>query len=70
MMQGMSVVGLVSGLLGGSIIYETMGFQGVFIYFGSLLPFLAIVSRLLFRCLEMREIEQAQQREQDAFLNN
>jgi hypothetical protein len=70
MMEGMSGVGLVSGLLGGSIIYETMGYQAVFIYFGSLLPILAIVSRLLFRCLEMREIEQAQQREQDAFLNN
>ncbi len=54
MMEGMSGVGLVLGLLGGSIIYETLGYKAVFIDFGSLLFVLAIISRLLFKCLDDR----------------
>lgn len=68
MMEGMSGVGLVLGLLGGSIIYETLGYKAVFIDFGSLLFVLAIVSRLLFKCLDDRERDQAEQREQETLL--
>ncbi len=52
MLEGMSGIGLVFGLLGGSVVYEGMGYQAVFIFFGGLLPCLAIISRILFKCIE------------------
>ena len=68
MLEGMSGIGLVIGLLGGSIVYEGMGYQAVFIFFGSLLPILALISRLLFRCIEQRqENERARLEDDDGF---
>ena len=49
-------VGLVLGLIGGSVVYETMGYEAVFFTFGGLLLFMAILSRLLFCCLEQSEV--------------
>ena len=57
MMEAMSGIGLVFGLLGGSAIYDAMGYKAVFLLFGNLLPLLAIISRLLFRYLEQRELD-------------
>ena len=62
MMEAMSGCGLVFGLLGGSAIYEGMGYKAVFLLFGNFLPFLAIVSWLLFRRIEQRELAEAEQR--------
>ena len=45
-------VGLVLGLMGGSVIYDTMGYEAVFFTFGSLLLVMAIVSRIIFCFLE------------------
>mmetsp|Transcript_2614 Transcript_2614/g.3539 ORF Transcript_2614/g.3539 Transcript_2614/m.3539 type:complete len:164 (-) Transcript_2614:1040-1531(-) len=68
MMEGVSGVGLVFGLMGGSVIYEKMGYMAVFICFGSLLPILAVISRILFRCIERREEREAESRRRDALL--
>ena len=65
----MSGIGLVFGLMGGSVIYETMGYNAVFLLFGSLLPIMAFISRILFKCLDKRELEEAQRRSQDALLD-
>ena len=54
MLEAMSGIGLVFGLLGGSAVYEGMGYQAVFYFFGFLLPVLAIISRILFNCIEQR----------------
>ena len=62
MLEGVSGIGLVTGLLGGSVIYEKIGYMAVFLIFGSLLPTMAIVSRLLFSCIERREQERKEQR--------
>ena len=42
-MEGVSGIGLVFGLMGGSVIYAKIGYMAVFISFGSLLPLLAII---------------------------
>ena len=49
-------VGIVLGLMGGSVVYETMGYEAVFFTFGGLLLFMAIVSRLTFYFLEQAEV--------------
>ena len=51
MLEGVSGIGLVFGLLCGSVIYEAIGYKAVFICFGGLLPIMAIVQWLLFRCI-------------------
>ena len=60
MLEAMSGIGLVFGLLGGSAVYEGMGYQAVFYFFGFLLPVLAIISRILFKCIEQRADEDAE----------
>ena len=57
MLEGSSGIGLVIGLMGGSVVYEAMGYEAVFITFGGLLPIMAIISRMIFSCLERREAE-------------
>ena len=52
MLEGMSGIGVIIGLFGGAAIYEGMGYQAVFIVFGGLLPVMAFMSRVLFRCTE------------------
>ena len=47
-LEAMSGIGLVIGLVGGSMVYEGMGYKAVFILFGGLLPTLAVVVRILF----------------------
>ena len=54
MLEGVSGIGLVIGLLGGSVIYEKMGYMAVFLVFGSLLLVMSCVSRLVFGCIERR----------------
>lgn len=61
MLEGMSGVGLIIGLLGGSVVYEFMGYGAVFIFFGTILEIMAFVSRSLFVCLERRERLEAAQ---------
>lgn len=68
MLEGVSGIGLVIGLLGGSFIYEKMGYMAVFLVFGSLLLVMSCVSRLVFGCIERREQEQLEQRRRDALL--
>ena len=63
MLEGMSGCGLVLGLLGGSAVYEGMGYKAVFVFFGSLLPILAVVSWFMFRCIEERERKEAEAQE-------
>lgn len=55
LLEASSGTGLVVGLLGGSIIYEGMGYRAVFSIFGGLLPILAIVTRILFARIEKQE---------------
>ena len=55
MLEAMSGVGLIVGLLGGSVVYTFMGYGAVFIVFGSILEIMAFLSRGLFQCLERRE---------------
>ena len=52
MLEGFSGIGLVIGLMGGSIVYESMGQDAVFLCFGGLLPIMALISKLIFSCLE------------------
>ena len=54
MLEGVSGIGLVIGLMGGSLVYESMGYEAVFITFGGLLLLMALISRLIFSCLERR----------------
>lgn len=54
MLEGMSGIGIVTGLLGGSILYEAMGYEAVFITFGLILLAMAVISRTLFMLLERR----------------
>ena len=54
-LEATSGIGLVIGLLGGSIINESIGYKAVFIFFGSLLPILAVIVRVLFHCIESQE---------------
>jgi len=49
MLEGVCGIGLVFGLLGGASLYDAMGYKAVFIVFGSILPVMAFISRLLFR---------------------
>lgn len=55
LLECFSGVGLVIGLLGGSILYEGMGYRAVYTIFGSLLLVLALVTRVLFAQIEKRE---------------
>ena len=55
MLEAMSGVGIVTGLVGGSIVYEFMGYGAVFVVFGIILETMAFVSRGLFVCLNRRE---------------
>jgi MFS family permease len=48
LLEATSGIGLVIGLVGGSIVYEVMGYKSVFILFGTLLPIMALVTRVLF----------------------
>ena len=59
MLEAMSGIGLVFGLLGGSAVYEAMGYKAVFIVFGGLLPILAVIARFMFTWLENRERAEA-----------
>ena len=54
MLEGVSGIGLVIGLMGGSLVYESMGYEAVFLTFGGLLLLMALISRLIFSCLERR----------------
>lgn len=68
-MEGFSGIGLVFGLMGGSLVFESMGIEAVFVTFGSLLPIMAVVSRVIFSCLERRESEEESiKAEQEAIL--
>ena len=57
MLEGVSGIGLVFGLLGGAGLYEAMGYKAVFIVFGGLLPVNAVVSRILFKIIDRAELE-------------
>ena len=57
MMEGMSGVGIVIGLLGGSAVYEAMGYEAVFITFGLILLAMAFISRALFMLIDRRQSE-------------
>lgn len=70
MMEGVSGIGLVFGLMGGSVIFEAMGYMAVFIGFGSILPILAIVSRMLFYCIEKKELACEAERQANALLQD
>ena len=48
MLEGVSGIGLIIGLMGGSILYDAMGYRAVFIIFGSLLIVVAFLTRLCF----------------------
>ena len=48
MLEGVSGIGLIIGLMGGSVLYETMGYQAVFIIFGGLLVVVAGITRFCF----------------------
>lgn len=63
MLEAMSGIGIVFGLMGGSVVYETMGYNAVFLLFGSLLPTMAFISRILFKCLDRKEREETERRE-------
>jgi len=55
LLEAMSGIGLVIGLVGGSIVYDVMGYKSVFILFGSMLPIMALVTRVLFFRIERQE---------------
>ena len=57
MMEGMSGVGIVIGLLGGSAVYEAMGYEAVFITFGLILLAMAFISRGLFMLIDRKQSE-------------
>ena len=64
MLEAMSGIGLVFGLLGGSGIYEAMGYKAVFIVFGGILPVLAVLSRFMFSWIESRQSAQEEGEQQ------
>ena len=68
LLEAASGVGLIIGLMGGSVVYESLGYDAVFFAFGGLLLVMAIVSRLIFSCLEKREAEAAAEQERQALL--
>ena len=68
LLEAASGVGLIIGLMGGSVVYEILGYDAVFFTFGGLLLLMAIVSRLIFSCLEKREAEAAAEQERQALL--
>ena len=43
LLEGVSGIGAVLGCLGGSVIYESIGYKAVFVCFGGILPIMAIV---------------------------
>ena len=51
MLEGMGGIGVIVGLMGGSIVYEALGRKAVFIVFGCLLLFMAVLSRICFGVL-------------------
>ena len=55
MLEGMSGIGIVTGLFGGSIVYEVMGYEAVFMTWGMLLLAMAVISRTLFMAIESRK---------------
>ena len=55
MLEAVSGIGIIVGLMGGGYIYEKIGYMAVFLIFGTLLLVMAVVSRLLFRCLQNSE---------------
>ena len=48
MLEGVSGIGLIIGLMGGSVLYESMGYKAVFVVFGSLLIVVAVMTRFCF----------------------
>jgi MFS family permease len=58
-LEATSGIGLVIGLLGGSIINERIGYKAVFILFGSLLPILSVIVRVLFYYIERQQNKQS-----------
>ena len=48
MLEAVSGIGLIIGFMGGSILYEAMGYKSVFITFGSLLLIMSVLTRFCF----------------------
>ena len=61
MLEGVSGIGLIIGLMGGSILYESMGYMAVFITFGSLLIVVAVLTRFCFSALAKKDLEEYEQ---------
>ena len=55
MLEGVAGVGICIGLMGGSVVYEKIGYMAVFLTFGFLLLSLSIISRTIFYCIERKE---------------
>lgn len=60
MLEAVSGIGCVAGLLGGAAIYEKLGYMNTFVGFGLLLPCLALITRTLFVFVERAEKERAE----------
>lgn len=57
MLEGVAGVGICIGLMGGSVVYEKIGYMAVFLTFGFLLLSLSVISRILFFCIERKARE-------------
>ena len=55
MLEGVAGVGICIGLMGGSVVYEKIGYRAVFLTFGFLLLSMSVISRTLFYCIERKE---------------
>ena len=61
MLEGVCGIGLIIGLMGGSILYETMGYRAVFITFGSLLIVVAVLTRICLGAIAKKDLEEYEQ---------
>ena len=68
MLEGVSGIGLIIGLMGGSILYESMGYRAVFITFGSLLIVVAVITRFCFQALAKKDLEDFEQSQRQLLL--
>ena len=61
MLEGVSGIGLIIGLMGGSILYDSLGYRAVFIIFGGLLIVVAVLARFCFQALAKKDLEEFEQ---------
>ena len=63
MLESVSGIGLIAGFLGGSYIYEMLGFKMTYTVFGGLLPVIAIFARIAFKLIDDKENATRDERE-------